>query len=273
MAFPTTLPSYTITSGSETLNTAGGGTGLSGLLNAYEIDITAIGTKLGTGASTPAANQILISNGAGTSTWQGLTSAQLASVVSDETGTGSLVFSSSPTIVTPTIASFTNANHDHSNAAGGGSLGTVTATSLTTNTIAASGANHISLTAGTSKLVKTSVLRQDDTTNTYQAGNSVTLTGWGVLAVNTGASSYAETVTFGVTFSQRPIVVITSGGDALTASGSAYGTGNNTIAANILTKAYAITTSSFTAFVGSGNNTNFGANGFAWYQWIAIGEI
>jgi hypothetical protein len=50
------------------------------------------------------------------------TSAQLASVISDETGTGSLVFGTNPTIVTPTIASFTNATHNHTNAAGGGTL-------------------------------------------------------------------------------------------------------------------------------------------------------
>ena len=50
------------------------------------------------------------------------TSAQLAGVIQDETGSGFLVFGTSPTIVTPTIASFTNATHNHSNAAGGGQL-------------------------------------------------------------------------------------------------------------------------------------------------------
>jgi hypothetical protein len=50
------------------------------------------------------------------------TSAQLASVISDETGTGSLVFNTNPTIVTPTIASFANATHNHTNSAGGGTL-------------------------------------------------------------------------------------------------------------------------------------------------------
>lgn len=50
------------------------------------------------------------------------TSAQLAGVISDETGTGLLVFGTAPVILTPTIASFVNAVHDHSNAAGGGQL-------------------------------------------------------------------------------------------------------------------------------------------------------
>ncbi len=48
------------------------------------------------------------------------TSAQLAGVISDETGSGLLVFGTTPTIVTPTIASFVNATHSHLNAAGGG---------------------------------------------------------------------------------------------------------------------------------------------------------
>lgn len=42
--------------------------------------------------------------------------------VTANTGTGAMVRATSPTIVTPTIASFANANHDHTNAAGGGLL-------------------------------------------------------------------------------------------------------------------------------------------------------
>lgn len=122
MAYPTTLPSYTITSGTETPLSAAGGLGLSGLLNAFEADIVALGTKVGTGATSPASNTFLVGTGSGSSAWQSLTSAELASRISDETGSGSLVFGSSPTIVTPTIASFANANHDHSNGAGGGTL-------------------------------------------------------------------------------------------------------------------------------------------------------
>lgn len=50
------------------------------------------------------------------------TSAQLAGVISNETGSGLLVFGTSPTIVTPTIASLTNMQHSHLNAAGGGNI-------------------------------------------------------------------------------------------------------------------------------------------------------
>lgn len=49
-------------------------------------------------------------------------SANLAALCTDETGSGALVFGTSPTIVTPTIASFASANHNHTNSAGGGQL-------------------------------------------------------------------------------------------------------------------------------------------------------
>jgi hypothetical protein len=117
--------------------------------------LRAIEAKVGIGASTPTANTVLRATGTGTTAYAqvGLTtdvtgtlpvtnggtgittlgsgiatflgtpsSANLATAVTDETGTGVLVFNSSPTIVTPTIASFTNAQHNHSNATGGGTL-------------------------------------------------------------------------------------------------------------------------------------------------------
>lgn len=50
------------------------------------------------------------------------TSAQLAGVISDESGTGLLVFNNSPSLTAPTIGDFSNANHSHLNAAGGGTI-------------------------------------------------------------------------------------------------------------------------------------------------------
>lgn len=268
MAFPTAVTTFSSASGTETLGLLGSGTGLAPMLNVLGTDLNAVETKLGTGATTPAANQLLFGTGSGTSAWQALTSANLAAVISDETGSGALVFANSPTIVTPTIASFTNATHDHSNNAGGG--GSISPTTLTTNTINASGANHIALSAGTSKLVKLTVLRQDDTTNTYQVGNSVMLTGWGVMTPGVAAQAN-ETVTFGVTFTQRPIVVITAGGDAVAAT--TYGSGGDNIKDGIVFKAHTITTTNFVAKFISRDASNFGAGNTVFYQWIAIGEI
>ena len=62
------------------------------------------------------------------------TSLQFIGVISDETGTGLLVFNNTPTLLTPTIADFTNSTHDHSNAAGGGQL---TNSALTSGVFAA----------------------------------------------------------------------------------------------------------------------------------------
>lgn len=65
--------------------------------------IIALESKLGTGATVPASNTLLLGTGAGTSAWSAATSAQLAASVSDETGSGSLVFAITPTLVTPKV--------------------------------------------------------------------------------------------------------------------------------------------------------------------------
>lgn len=65
--------------------------------------IKAIEAKVGTGASTPTANTFLFGTGAGTSAWTQATSAQVAAAVSDETGSGPLVFANTPTLVTPKV--------------------------------------------------------------------------------------------------------------------------------------------------------------------------
>lgn len=79
-----------------------------GLHNNEVVAIIATETKIGTGATTAAANQLLVGTGSGASTWQGLTSAQLLAIISDETGSGKLVFATSPTLTTPVIASIVN---------------------------------------------------------------------------------------------------------------------------------------------------------------------
>lgn len=79
-----------------------------------------------------------------------LTSAQLATALTDETGTGSgtplAVFNQSPVIVTPTIASYINAPANHLNAAGGGTLD---AAAITSGTMATARLGSGSATANT----------------------------------------------------------------------------------------------------------------------------
>lgn len=65
---------------------------------------------------------------------------------------------------------------------------------------------HLIIKPGASKLVAVSVLRQDDTSNTY-SNNNVILTGWGYVN-NAAGDRINEAVTFGLTFSAVPVVVL-----------------------------------------------------------------
>lgn len=163
--FPTSRPTYAGFTSSHTLaidNHAA-------QHNAEQGDIGALSDKVGLGASTPISGMLLRGNGSGTSSWAqavltsdvsgvlpvanggtGITSlgggvatflgtptsANLASAVSDETGTGSLVFANTPTLITPTVGDFTNAQHNHSNAAGGGQISNSGISGLNTEKLA-----------------------------------------------------------------------------------------------------------------------------------------
>lgn len=130
---------------------------------------------------------------------------------------------------------------------------------------------HLVLKAGTSKLVKGTVLRQDNTTNNYQPGNSVTLTGWGVYSQGAAANK-SITITFGVTFAQAPIVVATYGGDNANVS-TAYGSGGNNSKGAVTCKAHTITTTNAIIQVHTADATSWGATDNVFFQWTAYGEI
>lgn len=275
--YPGAIPSYTGFTSNHTLSQDSH----AAQHNSEQGDITALATKLGTGASTPTSNLSLIGNGTGTSAWAQVSlSAGVSGVLpvaNGGLGQGSLSsltlpsanLTSSPTLTTPIIADFTTATHNHSSNATGGA--TLSPTTLTTNTINASGANHIALSAGTNKLVKTTVLRQDDTSNTYQVGNTVILTGNGVMAYNTGAAAMTEAVTFGITFTATPNILVSTASDAGIAVGYGASTSNN-VEGLLSIKSSAQTTTGFSVWIHKGGVGNFGA-GFVYYTWIAIGEI
>ena len=103
-------------------------------------------------ASTGAVDATLnISGGTGLSTTVADGSPDSVTIAfTSTTGTGAVVLASSPTIVTPTIASFANATHDHADAAGGSLIegyGAVTGDSGSSSALLPS--ESITITGGT----------------------------------------------------------------------------------------------------------------------------
>ena len=89
--------------------------------NTYEDTLIAADTSV-----TPAASKVPLADGSGKLAAGWLTEVLALADLSDvsaKSGSGSTVLmQDSPTITTPTIASLTNAQHSHQNAAGGGTL-------------------------------------------------------------------------------------------------------------------------------------------------------
>ncbi len=124
------------------------------------------------------------------------TSAGLASLLSDETGSsgGVVVFSASPTIVTPTIASMTNAQHNHTNAAGGGQL-TDAALSAAVG-VTKGGTGGTSANAGLNNLLPSQtsnggkVLQSDGTNTSWSAKTTIGGDGTdGALTISSGTTT------------------------------------------------------------------------------------
>ena len=100
-------------------------------------------------------------------------------MLSDETGTGGAVFATSPTIVTPTIASFASSTHDHTDAAGGGQIALATAasdnyvaTAVAGSGIDVSGATgNVTISIGTGEVVNAMIGDNEVNSEHYAAGS------------------------------------------------------------------------------------------------------
>lgn len=136
-----------------------------------------------------------------------------------------------------------------------------------------SGTGHLVLTVPASKLVKTAVLRQDNTTNTYK-NNSVILTGWGYIEGN-GSGLISKAVTFGITFSEAPVVSVGIAGAATAGAPSAITdlALNPQAAANVHNASnYGISTTGFTAAIAR-QSGNMSAGTYFGFTWTAIGVL
>lgn len=134
-----------------------------------------------------------------------------------------------------------------------------------------SGSSHTTIDAGTSKLVKIKVLRQDNTTNSYK-NSSVFLTGQGSM-VPSSQISINETVTFGITFDAAPIILVTYAGRD-TGGTTTWGSNTTVPSAKVHGFYHSPATTSFEVFLGTGDHTNFGDGGDTYfYAWSAVGQL
>lgn len=279
-----------------------GAGGTKGLVPAPAIgDATKYLKGNGTWATVSGSGDALVANPL--SQFAATTSLQLLGVMSDETGTGALVFATSPTLVTPilgtpTSATLTNATGlpisglvaSTSAALGVGTveLGHATDTTLsrsaagqlavegvdvlttsntktlTNKTIAADGTGN-----SITNVANLSVKRQNNTTDSTITGVHIE-TGWGVFAQG-AAGNKSETVTFNTAFTTTPIVTISYGGDQ-TGGTIALGNGGNVEKGPVAIKAYGESTSGFTAHAHTSDGTSWSATANVYYKWTAIGS-
>ena len=131
-------------------------------------------------------------------------------------------------------------------------------------------ADHITLTPGTSKFVKIAALRQNDTTNTYK-NNTVILTGWGQMSAPADTNA-VESVTFGITFDDEPIVTMNFAGQGASGDFASKGVSSNNYRGFAI--ANTISTTGFTAqLVNPATNWNTAGATTLYYTWTAIGEL
>lgn len=136
-----------------------------------------------------------------------------------------------------------------------------------TNIASVSGSKVANDSIAGSKISTYKVVRMDDTTTSNENSARI-LTGWGV--ITPGAVNVAsEVITFGTAFTNKPVVTLTYGGDA--ASATTYGSGGPNIKDACFTTAHAITNTTFTARFQTRDGSNWAAGNTVFYQWTAIG--
>lgn len=141
------------------------------------------------------------------------------------------------------------------------------------NAINTTQTDHITITPGTSKLVRIAVLRQNDTTDAYE-NNSVILTGWGFI-LGGDAIGLSETVTMGVTFTSNKLTTVCSPIGFKTSDPTTVGditTGFDSDALWAVGPQIASTTQ-FVARLRKETGEVFSSSNRYLYSWITIGQM
>lgn len=202
------------------------------------------------------------------------------------TGTGNLVFASSPTITTPTIttptiADFTNAAHDHQDADDGGQLtgaaisdktgsGTTVVMSSTPTIVTPTIAQiNNSSAPGVALQLRT----QTDNSNSIASATTAGLIvqyGWGQL-IGSGTASMSETVTFPTTYSTIMGMIVTGGGATDTDSTAATSITDFEVTTNTVATYSSVTTSTASVRLERAGGESFTNTRYWGYAWIAWG--
>ncbi len=127
---------------------------------------------------------------------------------------------------------------------------------------------HMVVRAKGNAVTKTSVLRQDNTTNTYNH-NTISLSGWGFIQGN-GTAIMTKAVSFGVTFAAPPIVLVTALNATLSVPTAI--SSFTTASEDSVVGARSITATGYTVSFQKISGT-FGTGAYFGFSWLVIGEL
>lgn len=126
---------------------------------------------------------------------------------------------------------------------------------------------HVVMTPDASKLVKLSVTRKEKGGTMGYLNNNVIVTGWTSIEGD-GDTKITQAVTFGITFSNIPIVIVTTHGNLPSSPATLDLWVNSDDASG---QAVSISTTGFTAVITRGSNMTSG--NFWGLSYIAIGQL
>ena len=131
---------------------------------------------------------------------------------------------------------------------------------------------HIPITPDENGLVKMAVMRQDITTDTH-SNNQVILTGWGFATGDGSNTGLSKQITFGVTFSAAPVVIVSNLGTKAGSDPASIGELVTPSGNYHAFYAYNIVTTGFLSRIDQEVGAPIGSGVRVGFSWIAIGTL